>query len=382
MQYKRRIIFLAGFLFSIPLALTSYVNSSYLKEYLSDGEIGIFYAIASVLAIICLIKMPKFLTRYGNKSIMLFCSLLATIALLIIAFSKNYFLILSSFAIFFIATDLILASLDIFVEDFSKNISTGKIRGIYLTCVNLAWVIAQIISGSIIAKSSFTGIYIFSSLFIILMMLSFIFLLSHFRDPKYKKISLSKTIKFFWQNKKASKIYLISFTLRFFFAWMVIYTPIYLNHIIGFSWNEIGIIFSIMLLPFVLLTYPLGRLSDKIGERKMLIIGFIIMAISTLLIPFLEIKSVLLFACVLFTTRVGAAIIEAMSEIYFFKIVDEENVDEISFFKNIYPLSFVVAPALGSLFLIFIPSVKYLFLILVLILLLGLLVSIRLRDVK
>lgn len=382
MRFKRRIIFLAGFLFSIPLALTSYVNSSYLKEYLSSGEIGIFYALASILAIICLIQMPKYLNRYGNKSVMLFSSTIAIISLLTIAFLKNYFLVLGAFTTFFIATDIILASLDIFVEDFSKNISTGKIRGVYLTCANLAWVIAQMISGSIIAKSSFSGIYIFSALFIVLMMLSFIFLLSHFHDPKYKKISLGKTIQYFWQNKKASKIYLISFVLRFFFAWMVIYTPLYLNQVIGFSWGQIGFIFSIMLLPFVLLSYPLGRLSDSIGERKMLIIGFSIIALATLAIPFLKIASVALFASLLFTTRVGAAIVEAMSEIYFFKIVDEENVDEISFFKNIYPLSFVVAPALASLCLIFLPSTEYLFFILVLILLIGLLTSLRLRDVK
>ncbi len=382
MQHKRRIIFLAGFLFSIPLALTSYVNSSYLKEYLTAGEIGIFYAFASILAIICLIKMPKYLSKYGNKKVMLFCSTLAILSLLSIAFFKNYFLILTSFTLFFICTDIILASLDIFVEDFSKNISTGKIRGIYLTCVNLSWVIAQMISGSIIAKSSFNGIYIFSSLFIVLMILVFVFLFNHFRDPKYKKISLKKTLMYFLQNKKASKIYLISFILRFFFAWMVIYTPIYLNQIIGFSWDKIGFIFSIMLLPFVLLSYPLGRLSDKIGERKMLLIGFTIIALSTFTIPFLKTPSVLIFASVLFITRVGAAIIETMSEIYFFKIVDEENVDEISFFKNIYPFSFVVAPALGSLFLLFLPSTEYLFFILTTILLAGLCISLRLRDVR
>lgn len=382
MQYKRRIIYLAGFLFSIPLALTSYVNSSYLKEYLRDTEIGIFYAVASILAIIFLIKMPKYLAKYGNKKVILFCSTLLVISLLSIAFAKNIFIVMSAFTVFFICTDIVLASLDIFVEDFSKNISTGKIRGVYLTSVNLAWVIAQMISGSIIAKSSFTGIYLFSALFIVLMMLVFVFLFTHFRDPKYNKISLRKTMHYFFTNKKASKIYLISFILKFFFVWMVVYTPIYLNQIIGFSWDKIGIIFSIMLIPFVILSYPLGILSDKIGERKLLILGFTIMALATLVIPFLKIASVLLFASVLFTTRVGAATVEAMSEIYFFRIVDEENVDEIAFFKNIYPLSFVIAPLLASLFLIFLPSFEYLFFVLVAILLLGLYTALRLKDAR
>ena len=59
---------------------------------------------------------------------------------------------------------------------------------------------------------------------------------------------------------------------------MIIYTTLYLHDTMKFSWQSIGSIYAFMLLPFVLLSlsYPLGRLSDKIGEKKILIIGFII----------------------------------------------------------------------------------------------------------
>jgi MFS family permease len=163
---------------------------------------------------------------------------------------------------------------------------------------------------------------------------------------------------------------------------MIIYTPIYLHEEIGFGWNEIGTIFSIMLLPFVILTFPLGKMSDSVGEKKMLKIGFLISAISTFFIPFISIKTVWIFALILFITRVGASIIEAMSEIYFFKIISEENADVISFFKNTYPLSFVVAPLVATVLLFFLPHFSYLFPILSIILFLGLMLTLRLRDVK
>lgn len=383
MQYKRRVIFLAGFLFSIPLALTSYINSSYLKEYLSDGGIGLFYTVASILAIICLARMPNMLNKYGNKKSILIFSALTLFSLLLITFGKNIYIVLPAFALFFIGSDLILASLDIFVEDFSKNSSIGRLRGVYLTCVNLAWVVAQMISGSIIAKSSFVGIYLFSALFIVLMMLSFVLLLKNFKDPKYRQVPILKTVKTFICSKKLSKIYLINFILRFFFAWMVIYTPIYLVETIGFNWSQVGIIFSIMLLPFVLLTYPLGKLSDRVGEKKLLKVGFIIMAIFTLLLPYLSTPSIIIFASILFMTRVGAAIIEAMSEIYFFRIVDSEDADEIAFFKNIYPLSFVIAPAVGSLVLFLMKdNLSLLFPILSALLLVGFMITLKLKDVR
>lgn len=382
MKSKRKIIYLAGFLFSVPLALTSYINSSYLKEFISEYEVGILYTVASILAIIFLFRMPKILTKYGNKKFIIVSGLITLFSIILIAFSKNPTIISLSFVLFFIGSDLILASLDIFVEDFSTNKSVGRFRGTYLTFVNLAWVVSQMISGSIINKSSFSGIYLFSSLFIVLMIFVFMFLLKDFRDPVYKKVSLWRTMKSVIKSSKISKIYLIYFILKFFFAWMIIYTPIYLNQEIGFHWDEIGIIFSIMLLPFVILTFPLGKLSDKVGEKKMLIIGFIISSIFTFFIPFIGLKAIWIFALVLFMTRVGAAAIEAMSEIYFFRIVSERDADIIAFFKNTYPLSFVVAPVVATLVLYLVPHFSYLYPILSAILLIGLILSLRLKDVR
>jgi len=81
-------------------------------------------------------------------------------------------------------------------------------------------------------------------------------------------------------------------------------------------------------------------------------------------------------------TRIGAATIEVMSEGYFFKEIKEKNADETSFFRNTYPLSYIIAPMIAIPTLLFVPSFKYLFLIVTVFLLLGLLVTLRLKDIK
>jgi MFS-type transporter involved in bile tolerance (Atg22 family) len=85
---------------------------------------------------------------------------------------------------------------------------------------------------------------------------------------------------------------------------------------------------------------------------------------------------------ILFMTRVGAAMIETMSESYFFKSITEKNDDEISFFRNTGPLSFVIAPLLATPILFLVPSFEYLFFILGAILFLGFFISLRLKDIK
>lgn len=272
--------------------------------------------------------------------------------------------------------------MDIFIEDFSKKKNIGKLRGAYLMIINLAWIVAQTFSGSIIYKSSFRGVYLFSASFMLLCIIVFSVFLRDFKDPKYIKVPILKTIKTFKKNKNLSKIYAINLILKFFFAWMVIYTPIYLNEHLYFNWSEIGLMFTIMLIPFVLVDYPLGRLSDKIGEKKILSLGFVITAVFTCIIPFISQPEVWLWAIILFGTRVGAAMIEVMSESYFFKAVTDRNADEISFFRNTYPLSYIIGPLIAIPFLLIVPEFKYIFLVLVGILLIGLSISLRLKDVK
>ncbi len=379
---NRTIIFIAGFLFSIPLALTSYINSSFLATYISEYYVGIVYIIASIIAILGLLRMPKILTSLGNRLASLYFALLSFLSLIILAFSHNEIAIIGAVVLYFISTDLIIASLDIFIEDFSKNSGVGKFRGLYLMIINFAWIFAQTISGGIIEKSSFQGIYLFSAGFMVLVSIIFIFFLHDFKDPKYTKVPILKTIKVFIKSKSISKIYSINLILKFFFAWMVIYTPIYLYEYLKFDWEQIGLIFTIMLIPFVLVDFPLGKLSDKIGEKKMLMIGFLITILFTFIIPFVAVSKVWIWAMILFGTRVGAATIEIMSEIYFFKEIGEKNADEISFFRNTYPLSYILAPLIAIPVLLFVPSFKYIFFVLSAIMLSGFFITLRLKDIK
>ncbi|KKR78935.1 MAG: hypothetical protein UU24_C0021G0004 [Candidatus Nomurabacteria bacterium GW2011_GWA2_40_9] len=382
MKHNRKIIYLAGFLFSIPIALTSYINSSFLKDFITEYYIGILYVVASLITILGMLEMPKMLTHIGNRKTTLIFSIVCFLSLLLLAFGSKSFIVVPGFILFFITSNLLIATLDIFIEDFSKNSSTGKLRGIYLTIINLAWVIAQSISGSILTKSSYSGLYLFSALFMLLVSIIFVMKLHNFIDPKYTKIPVIKTVKSFIKNRNISKIYILNFILKFFFVWMIIYTPIYLHEYLGFGWEKIGLIFTFMLLPFVILTYPLGKLSDKIGEKKMLLFGFGIASFFTLLIPFIKVPNFWIWAGILFATRVGAATIEIMSESYFFKSVDKEDANIISFFRNTAPLSFIIAPLLATLIFLLTKNFSYIFFILGAILLCGLFVTLQLRDVK
>ncbi|MFM7088643.1 MAG: MFS transporter [Candidatus Paceibacterota bacterium] len=379
---KKLVIFVAGFLFSLSMAFTTYINSSFLTEYVDRLTLGIIYTAASLVSILIMFRMPRLLNRFGARRFSLYASILASGTFFILALTPHKALAIGAFIANTVAINFLIASLDIFVEDFSKNHNIGRFRGLYLSIINIAWVLSQVLSGSIITKSSFSGIYMLSALFMILTTFIFSFFLHEFKDPKYIQTPVLRIIRNFIKNHDIGRIYLLNFILKFFFAWMGIYTPLYLNQVIGFGWDKIGLIFAIMLTPFVFLSYPLGRLSDKYGEKSFLIFGFLCASITVFMIPQIKAPLFIYWAGILFLSRIGAATIEVMTESYFFKVESEENADAISFFRNTHPLSYLIAPILASAVLFFTPGFQYIFIALTIVMLIGLYISLRLRDIK
>jgi MFS family permease len=162
---------------------------------------------------------------------------------------------------------------------------------------------------------------------------------------------------------------------------MVIYTPIYLIKYIGLGWDQLGLILTVMLIPFIIFGLLVGILVDKFKVHKthLLYIGFFIISLSTCLITFTTTKSMVIWASILFLTRVGASIIETTSEIYFFTHAREEDSHLLGFFRDMSPVAYIIAPLLGTIIFFFVPF-KYLFLILGFILLLGLYYIPKLRH--
>jgi MFS family permease len=269
---------------------------------------------------------------------------------------------------------LIFFCIDIFIEHFGNPKTIGKTRGLYLTIVSIAWMISPIITGILITRSGgYVAIYMIALLTTMITTLGLALAVKKFKDKTYTKTPFLATYKYLKTNPHMLAITLINFILQFFFVWMVIYTPIYLHEHIGFNWDQIGVIFTVMLAPFVIFGLPVGILIDRyhVKKRVLLVIGFVIMSVSTLSIAYLTTKSIATWALVLFFTRVGASIVEATSEIYFFTHVREEDAYLLGVFRDMAPVSYLIAPLIGSLIFMFLPF-QSLFIILSIFVLTGL----------
>ncbi len=373
-------LYVLGLLISFRYAIPSYVTSSYLSGIFGERFIGYIFAIGSVFGLLVFYFASHILRRWGNYKTSIIFSIISFLALFTVAIAKNPLLILICLTASSAAGSLVALNLDIFVEHDSANAKTGNIRGVFLATQNAAYLVSPYLAGLIIATLNYKGIFLSASLMMIPFILIIFSNLKGFPDPEYKEFHLKSTAKEFFRRRDIKFITISYFLLQFFFAWMVIYTPLYLHSYIGFDWLTIGKIFTIMLLPFVIIEAPLGRLADKkFGEKEILTIGFILMAAMTALMPLVVDKNFWIWALLLFGTRIGAAMVEVMCDAYFFKNIGDKDANLISIYRSMVPIAYIVAPITATIFLMYLP-ISYLFYILGFLMLFGLRYSLAIKD--
>ena len=146
-----------------------------------------------------------------------------------------------------------------------------------------------------------------------------------------------------------------------------------------FERRELGIIFTASLLPFIFIEWPAGKLADKKwGEREMMSLGFFLMGVALLIMPYLD-RSFLAWILVLPLSRVGAALVEIMTETYFFKKIHATDTGFLSIFRLVRPLGIIFGATLGALSVALFPY-PAIFLVLSIVVFCGLYESLHLKD--
>ncbi len=378
------LVYLASFLYSFHYALPIYIESSFIAQFLeTEKTIGLLFSIAAVFTAIFTFFFPLILRRFGNYRATLAAMGLEIIVLLALAFFTHPLIIIPAFILHQTLAAIIFLNFDSFVEAFSVDTATGGIRGLFMTVLNIAFVVAPFLAGLMLSDHNFWKIYLAAAIF---MALSFIVIAKNFRnyiDPAYVIPSFKKTFSIIAGSHDIHSIIYAHFLLAFFYSWMVIYIPLYLNQHMGIPMNEIlGIITPIALLPFVLFEVILGKIADtKLGEKEILTLGFVIMAFSVASLSFINTASLVVWTVLLFITRTGSSMVEVTTESYFFKHVNAGDTHLITFMRSIRALAAIIAP-LVAFFLLGITDFRYLFLILGIIMLTALPYSLTIKDTK
>jgi MFS family permease len=371
---------------SLHWAGVLYINSSYLEQFVSHTTLTWLYVISALLTVGAFLKAPHLLSSLGSKRFTLLLSAIEFFVFIGMAFTTSPYIAGSLFVLHQIVITLLYFNLDMLVEISTGNEegSTGRQRGIFLTIVSITTALAPLIIGNVLGSGTpdFTLTYILSALVLIPFGYLIYSRLKNFEDPHYPHLRIQEGLSHFWKSKDLRNVFCAHFLLQFFFTWMVIYTPLYLASVIGFNWEEIGSILFIALMAYVLLEYFIGFIADKyIGEKEMMALGFAVTAVSTSWFIFLDNSSIGIWMFAMFMTRVGASLIEATTESYFFKHTSGTDSDVVGIFRITRPLSYVIGALIGGIALHF-TSFEFLFVILGFLMIPGIFFAMALKDTR
>lgn len=355
-MHPRVVISVGNFFFALFSTTTMYILLPYLSSFMPTAYTGLVIAGGALVACALFPFLPRFVGRYGAQQLALVFAILEMIAFLALAASPG-----AIAAVFFVALTVALQpflayELDLLLEATVTEKSTmGRVRSMFLTAWNAAALAAPLLIGALLVRSdAYSHVFLAAAIALV----PFITLFAARRLPEVKTPQLPHmidTLRCILRDRDLAAVTFGHLLLYLFFIWAPLYVPVYLHAELGIPWSELGWIFFVMLLPYVLIQYPSGVLADRyIGDKEMLFAGFFLAGISLAAVGlFSSATPLIVIAGVLIASRVGSALIESMTEGHFFRRVSEKDINSVSVFRGIWPLANLAAPIVGSLILLF-----------------------------
>lgn len=375
-------VYLATLFYAFHYALPLYSESSYLESIIPLEWVGIIYSVAALISLALTLKISSFLNRWSNRGVLITTAILEGVSLLVLAYSTSLPLSIIFFIIHTVLLGAMYIGLNVLVESVSTKEDTGKIRGVYLTILNLGILTGPFFAAQLVG-SGFALLFISSALCIVPMIYILYKYLDHLHEPRYVAPDLFESLGRLKRFKDVRRIVFVQYILELFWIIMIVYGPLYLiqNNILDLK-TYLGLVVPIILIPFILVPYPLGRLADRrLGEKELLVFGILLMILGTAIFALLSVPLLLAYVFALFIARLGASMVEEMSSSYFYKQIDHTQADLISIFTNTRNIALISGPLIGSITLSLF-SLQIVFFVLVGILVLSLVPIFKLHDTR
>lgn len=345
------------FLYALHYSIPLYATSSYLHTYFNSSIVSAIYVLGSALAIIASLSVSKTIKRFHTYQFTFGIALAEIVVVTLFGHTDNHYLLPIFFIVHFVLQTLLYISLNVFIESFSTHAKIGSIRGLFLAILSLGILISPLIGGVILSLSSFATLYTVTALILIPYLFFLHKYLHHIKEPAHHSVDVFKAATKAFQNKNLKAAVIAELVVQSFYAVMIIYSPLYLTAVGIPLTTYLTIILPLALIPLVVLPYELGLLADrKFGEKEMLIIGLLILTITTFICVILTTKDIRVWTILLLISRIGASFVETMAFTYYFKKADANDPSLTALFITMHAMGtfivgtvgIIVAPFLGE----------------------------------
>jgi len=285
------------FIFSVYLF--NPILSPYIKSLgFSDLQISLIFSLLPISIIIFSPIVGSLSDSIGRKKVILLGIFLEIIAVLLYIYGSSWIMIGTAKILDAVGVTIVTLITLAKIEDSLDNRERGKYTGWSLSARYLGNLIGPVV-GAVVASMFFIRAPFFISLGILFIL--FLYVLQKEKDRKRlikKSLNPVKDIKDFLSFKKLRGMGILGIVMHATNPAMQVFLPLFIIEELGLNISYVGYAYFFMGIMH-LLQFKFGKLSDRYGVWKVLLMGCIISASGMALLPFTH-SFLLLAAALLF----------------------------------------------------------------------------------
>jgi MFS family permease len=342
-----------GLFYGFGNGVISAVYSLVLMDILhSSAAVGVYSALYSAFCMLVGLAAGEFFKRVNKTKLFYLCMLSSGIMYFMMAFSIKSATFITLDFVSGIPLTLIGMIIPLFLSDFSKGSGMAKLNGRYYLWMNIGVLLSPIIAmrlasgyGDRAAFFAVAGAYVLGVIF-------FKCFGVVQEDKKLIRLSPKRTTKTIWKNivsffksRGLARAYFVSFGSNALVAMRGLYVPIIVMEQ-GFSKETLGLLLTIGIIPYIVLSEPLGRLARKYGGRIWMAAGLLSFAGFAFWASFASGWTLL---AIFVLWQISGALMEPVRDLPFFSSAKKsDQAKYIGIFKTSGTMPKFAAPILGA----------------------------------
>ena len=324
----------------VEFIIERFTNVDVLSASYFDTVLYLSYLIVGILTAILSNKVGK------RRIFILVGALGGTLSYFLLTVQTDYFLLLIVRFIQGSFTVLLWQTLMTMTLDNSNASNRGKNMGVFGIFLVLSMGSGPVLGGILAEQNVFVPYYTASILS------GFVFLLSFFMLKEPQKIipkpSLQENINIAKNKPRLIVPAIFNFVDRLHMGFILFLLPILLQEL-GFRPELRGMVLGFFALPYIILQYPIGKWSDKIGRYKPLILGSIFTGIVLSSIGFLSNYGLFVIIISFIVLGIGNGITGPPAMALVGDLIEkDENALGMGFFNLFGNLGIIIGPILGG----------------------------------
>jgi MFS family permease len=343
-----------AFILSIHIAFIVYTGSTFLSGIFGTEYIWIIYSLGAFFSLLLNFSITPILRNVKIEKINTFSLLIAGSNLMLLSSTTAPFTIFLSYVLYTTLSEYLLMISSIMIEDLSKDVVTGSIRGRFITMQSLAYVVAPFFTSFTINYFGLSSIFLISGIFIFASLIYFKTYVKSVPEIKIPEINFYSSLKRIWKNYDIRVSILTLIAMNIFYVAAVVFIPFKMESLGIPLTTYLSILMPIALTPFLFMPNILGHIEDVMKDEKQFIqFGTLGLIFSLALFSLVSSNSIIVWACILFISRIFASMTETSVNSYFFKKIGASDTATISLFQSSASLAYLIFSPILSLVLIF-----------------------------